>query len=202
MRYKPDLLIICMVSCIINVVEVSAIDVKIRGAFILNDRDKVREAKGQTGVDEFNRRFNVKVIPTKIYPIKLSLDAQKIAAEIIYGKADDAVFFKLGLWDFKTIEESTLGKAMMSLFARDVYMFIENAYIEYWMPCTLACILKLRCLIKIMRGPLFILVRIRCVFLKVFFMAPLLVLALNLFLRLRLINLTITIIILAGLKRV
>lgn len=102
---------------------------KLRGPFILNDVQKIREVKGETGVNEFYKRVGtIDFSPVRSYPLEQAVDIFKIAAEIIYDRKPTGEDFRnLGRWDFRLIlDDSPLGKVMRTLFARDIKSTVKN----------------------------------------------------------------------------
>ncbi|OGB63654.1 hypothetical protein A2X44_04810 [candidate division CPR3 bacterium GWF2_35_18] len=92
-----------------------------------NDREKVAKVKGKVGLAEFDKRIEKKhYFPTKLYPIEESLIRQKTAAEIIYGKTDAEAYRKLGIWDYKLMQDTQIGKVIFKLFSSTLEKTIEN----------------------------------------------------------------------------
>lgn len=101
-----------------------------KGFYLIDHVEKVRRVKGEEGVKKLKELVKDVDIDhfskIKDYPIEDEIKLFKAAAKIIFGKEDENAWLNFGKMDFNTTMQSSLGRVIMALFAKDPKQLAVN----------------------------------------------------------------------------
>lgn len=103
---------------------------RVPGFFLIEDVDFVKKNKGPKGLEKLKKlvpELNLeKISPIRKYLLSNEIALLRAAAIVVYGDDSPASWEKLGVHDYETVANSSLGHILLSLFGKSFADLVKN----------------------------------------------------------------------------